>query len=147
MSSYFKKRTFESMRCSQNSWTCSNQEPYPTAGAESDTCDLGEMQHVLQQPHTYISHSWSDGKTPGTFLGSSWSWENGGTGSRTPPGLWGFWPCRSPGNEPQVFFGKLFFMMSWQHKDDTSTFLPKSNLESDYSNQECVYFDLESETV
>lgn len=30
MSSYFKKSTFESMRCSQNSWTCSNQEPYPT---------------------------------------------------------------------------------------------------------------------
>lgn len=30
MSSYFKKRTLESIRCSQNSWTWSNQEPYPT---------------------------------------------------------------------------------------------------------------------
>ena len=30
MSSYFRKRMLESMRCSQNSCTCSNQEPYPT---------------------------------------------------------------------------------------------------------------------
>lgn len=45
---------------------------------------------------THTCHSWSVCRTPGTFLGSSWSWENGGTDSRIPPGPWGYVPCRWP---------------------------------------------------
>lgn len=46
MSSYFRKRTFESMRCSQNSCTCSNQDPYPTVGKQRER----QLMHEGETP-------------------------------------------------------------------------------------------------
>lgn len=48
MSSYFKKRTLESIRCSQNSWTCSNQEPYPTTREKDKEIQLHELTETQQ---------------------------------------------------------------------------------------------------
>lgn len=61
-----------------------------------------EKVHWLEtsQKVNYTCRSWSAGRTPGRFRGSSWSWGSGGTGSRTPPGPLGYEPCRSPRSEP-----------------------------------------------
>lgn len=60
MSSYFKKRTFESMRCSQNSWTCSNQEPYPTTKKR-------RTERQLKDRTTGVNMKWTLNPASGSF--------------------------------------------------------------------------------